>query len=74
MTADIVTDALSMVWFRRKPEASIVFHSDRSSRCASHAMRYKLVEYDMTASMSRKGNCWDSEPSSSPESSGSRNP
>ncbi len=26
---------------------------------ASHAMRDKLVEYGMTASMSRKGNCWD---------------
>ena len=59
MTADIVTDALSMAWFRRKPASGVVFHSDRGSQYASHAMRDKLVEYDMTASMSRKGNCWE---------------
>ena len=65
MTADIVTDALSMAWFRRKPEAGVVFHSDRGSQYASHAMRDKLVEYGMTASMSRKGNCWDNAPTES---------
>ncbi len=65
MTADIVTDALAMAWFRRKPETGVVFHSDRGSQYASHAMRDKLVEYDMTASMSRKGNCWDNAPTES---------
>ncbi len=65
MTADIVTDALSMAWFRRKPAAGVVFHSDRGSQYASHAMRDKLVEYAMTASMSRKGNCWDNAPTES---------
>ena len=38
MTADIVTDALSMAWFRRKPGAGVIFHSDRGSQYASHAM------------------------------------
>ena len=65
MSADIVTDALSMAWFRRKPEAGAIFHSDRGSQYASHAMRDKLAEYGMTASMSRKGNCWDNAPSES---------
>jgi transposase InsO family protein len=65
MTADIVTDALSMAWFRRKPEAGVIFHSDRGSQYASHAMRDKLAEYGMTASMSRKGNCWDNAPTES---------
>ena len=65
MTADIVTDALSMAWFRRKPEAGVIFHSDRGSQYASHAMRDKLAEHAMTASMSRKGNCWDNAPSES---------
>jgi len=65
MNADIVTDALSMAWFRRKPEAGVVFHSDRGSQYASHAMRDKLVEYGMTASMSRKGNCWVNAPTES---------
>ena len=65
MTADIVTDALTMAWFRRKPEPGVIFHSDRGSQYASHAMRSKLAEYGMTASMSRKGNCWDNAPSES---------
>jgi putative transposase len=65
MSADIVTDALTMAWFRRKPESGVIFHSDRGSQYASHAMRAKLAEYGMTASMSRKGNCWDNAPSES---------
>ncbi len=44
MTADIVIDALTMAWFRRKPDAGLIFHSDRSSQYASHAMRDKLVD------------------------------
>ena len=65
MTADIVTDALTMAWFRRKPGAGVLFHSDRGSQYASQAMAAKLAEYGMTASMSRKGNCWDNAPAES---------
>lgn len=65
MTAAIVTDALTMAWFRRKPDAGVIFHSDRGSQYASHAMRGKLAEYGMTASMSRKANCWDNAPTES---------
>ena len=65
MTADIVTDALAMAWFRRKPDAGVIFHSDRGSQYASHVMRKKLAEYGMTASMSRKANCWDNAPTES---------
>jgi transposase InsO family protein len=32
MTADIVTDALTMAWFRRKPAAGVLHHSDRGSQ------------------------------------------
>jgi putative transposase len=31
MKTDLVTDALRMAWFRRHPEAGLIFHSDRSS-------------------------------------------
>ena len=65
MTADLVTDALAMAWFRRRPEPGVLFHSDRGSQYASLAMRDKLSEYGMTASMSRKGNCWDNAPTES---------
>jgi hypothetical protein len=32
MTADIVVDALTMAWFRRKPAPGLLFHSDRGSQ------------------------------------------
>jgi putative transposase len=65
MTADIVTDALTMAWFRRKPGKGVIFHSDRGSQYASQAMAAKLTEYGMTASMSRKRNCLDNAPTES---------
>jgi len=65
MTADIATDALTMAWFRRKPAAGLIHHSDRGSQYASHAFQAKLAEYGMLCSMSRKGNCWDNAPAES---------
>lgn len=65
MTADIVTDALAMAWFRRKPAPGLIHHSDRGSQYASQAFQAKLVDYGMVCSMSRKGNCWDNAPSES---------
>lgn len=37
MTANIVIDALTMAWFRRKPAVGLIHHSDRGSQYASHA-------------------------------------
>ena len=65
MTADIVTDALTMAWFRKKPAAGLMHHSDRGSQYASHAFQGGLREYSMVCSMSRKGNCWDNAPAES---------
>jgi putative transposase len=65
MSADIVTDALTMAWFRRHPEPGLMHHSDRGSQYASHAFQAKLREYGMRCSMSRKGNCWDNAPTES---------
>jgi len=65
MTADIVTDALTMAWFRRRPAAGLIHHSDRGSQYASQAHRSKLAEYGMRCSMSRKANCWDNAPAES---------
>lgn len=66
MTADIVIDALTMAWFPRKPDAGVIFHSDRGSQYASQAMSARLDEYGMTASMSCKGNCWDTQSTMGP--------
>lgn len=65
MTAELVTDALTMAWFRRKPAPGVLHHSDRGSQYASQAFQAKLKGYGMVCSMSRKGNCWDNAPTES---------
>lgn len=65
MTSDIVTDALTMAWFRRRPAVGVMHHSDRGSQYASKAFQSKLKEFGMVCSMSRKGNCWDNAPTES---------
>ena len=65
MTTDLVLDALSMAWFRRRPEPGVLFHSDRGSQYASRAYQERLDAYGMNGSMSRKGNCWDNAPTES---------
>lgn len=61
MTRDIVIDALRMAWFKRHPakHGGLIFHSDRGSQYASEDFRDVLGDYGITASMSRRGNCWD---------------
>ena len=63
MTSNIVIDALRMAWFKRQPgkHAGVLFHSDRGSQYASHAFGDALKEYGITSSMSRRGNCWDTQ-------------
>ena len=65
LTADLATDALTMAWFRRRPAAGLIHHSDRGVQYASGAFQAKLAEYAMGCSMSRKGNCWDNAPTES---------
>ena len=63
--SSLVIDALEMAWLRRSPDKSTgpIFHSDRGSQYASHEFSRMLQEHGITASMSRKGNCWDNAPS-----------
>jgi len=65
MTADFVTDALTMAWFRKNPAAGLMHRSDRGSQYPTRAFQGKLKEYGMACSMSRKGNCWDNAPTES---------
>lgn len=62
MPAKLVCDALAMAYFRRKPAAGLIVHSDRGVQYASHAHRAQLSQYQMVQSMSRKANCWDNAP------------
>jgi transposase InsO family protein len=60
MQRRLVIDALEMAWQQRRPtKGELLFHSDRGSQYASEDFTGLLDEHGITASMSRKGNCWD---------------
>jgi len=65
MQTSLVADALRMAWFRRHPDAGLIFHSDRGSQYCSHEFQAVLKQYGMKSSMSRRGNCWDNAPTES---------
>ena len=62
MKAQLVLDALAMAYWRRKPSAGLLHHSDRGSQYACGLYQDQLENYQMIPSMSRKGNCWDNAP------------
>jgi putative transposase len=51
--------ALRMALAQRRPNQSLILHSDRGSQFASAAYRRLLAQHGLVASMSRKGNCYD---------------
>jgi putative transposase len=65
MTADIVVDALTMAWFRRRPAPGLIHHSDRGSQYARHLFQARLAAYPLVCSMRRKGICRDNAPTES---------
>ena len=62
MRTSLCVDALQMAFWRRKPKAGLLHHSDRGSQYASKEYRKHLEVMKMQQSMSRKGNCWDNSP------------
>lgn len=65
MTQQLVVEALRMAWFRRRPPAGLIMHSDRGSHYCGHLFESALKAYGMRSSMSRKGDCWDNAPTES---------
>jgi transposase InsO family protein len=59
MKADLVCQALRSAYWRRKPPAGLIMHSDRGSQYASDEHRKLIEDYRMIQSMSRRANCWD---------------
>jgi transposase InsO family protein len=57
--ADLVCQALKSAYWRRKPTAGLIMHSDRGSQYASDSHRQLIKDYGMIQSMSRRANCWD---------------
>ena len=57
--AELVCQALKSAYWRRKPTAGLIMHSDRGSQYASDPHRQLIKDYGMIQSMSRRANCWD---------------
>ena len=56
---DLVLRSLRNALQTRQPEPGLIHHSDRGSQYASNDFRRVLKGWDITPSMSRKGDCWD---------------
>jgi transposase InsO family protein len=59
LTVELVERALTMALANRTPLAGLLHHSDRGSQYAATSYQQLLAAHGVTASMSRKGNCWD---------------
>ena len=59
LTVDLAERALTMALANRRPRAGLLHHSDRGSQYAATSYQQLLATHGVTASMSRKGNCWD---------------
>jgi len=59
LTTPLVLEALRMAYWRRKPAAGLIFHSDRGSQYAAHDFQRQLETFHLIPSMSRKGDCYD---------------
>jgi transposase InsO family protein len=59
LDSELVIAAFTAAMRDRRPEAGMLFHSDQGKQYASEEFRLLLRRYGITASMSRKGDCWD---------------
>ena len=59
LSKDFVYEAINKTIKARKPSDELIFHSDRGVQYASNEVRKLLKTFDITQSMSNKGNCYD---------------
>ena len=59
LDAPLVITALRMALNQHRHSQKLIVHSDRGSQFASVAYRQLLAQHGLSASMSRKGNCYD---------------
>jgi transposase InsO family protein len=62
ITKDLVAESLLMAVKRKQPDPGLIHHSDRGSRYCSLNYTRLLEQFNMKASMSRKGNRYDNAP------------
>jgi transposase InsO family protein len=59
METSLVQRALDAAITNRRPDAGLLYHSDRGCQYTSEAYRQYLTDHGIIASMSRTGNCHD---------------
>ena len=59
---ELTANALSMAYEQRGEPMGVMFHSDQGCHYTSIKYRQLLWRYQITQSMSRRGNCWDNSP------------
>ncbi|KKK95871.1 hypothetical protein LCGC14_2668460 [marine sediment metagenome] len=62
LTRSLVSQSLFKAMAAKRPAKGLIHHSDRGSQYCSHEYRSILDRFGLTASMSRKGNCFDNAP------------
>ena len=62
MTKNLVSQSLFRAVAAKRPKSGLLHHSDRGSQYCSYEYQALLAQFGMTASMSRKGNCYDNAP------------
>jgi len=62
MTKSLVMQALFRGVSAKRPAKGLILHSDRGSQYCAQDYQKLLKQFGMTASMSRKGDCWDNAP------------
>jgi transposase InsO family protein len=61
MRVELASNALRMALGRRQSPPGLIHHSDRGSQYAGQEYQALLREHGLISSMSRKGNCWDTQ-------------
>jgi transposase InsO family protein len=59
LDGELARAALRMALRDRRPRGPLIVHSDRGVQYAARAFRQMLIDWSVTPSMSRKGNCYD---------------
>ena len=62
ITKNLVSESLFRAVAAKRPAKGLIHHSDRGSQYCALQYRKLLEQFNMTASMSRKGNCYDNAP------------
>ncbi|MFC1956650.1 IS3 family transposase, partial [Chloroflexota bacterium] len=62
LSKNLVSQSLFKAVAAKHPAKGLIHHSDRGSQYCSHEYRNLMNRFGLTASMSRKGNCYDNAP------------